>query len=449
MHLREYQKVGVAFLRSQQRAILADEMGVGKTPQLIRAAQGRTLVVAPPPLQRNWQDELEVWADDPERFHVVSYHGTVDRTKKDGRGHVRGVIATKARGPWDTVIFDEAHHLKGRNTGYARAGVKLANQTDLAFFATGTPIQNWAYEIFMLLRGLYPGDKRFSSFWRWADTWFSVEEATMWRGKKRVTRREVGQLRSITTWEVFIRENGIAERWLRRTLDDPEVGAELPPVQRIRLRAKMSGHHLKVYRSMQNNYWAEWEGKKLISISDGSKWANLMRLSSGAAFHPEFETEVGSSKLDLLIDLVMGNEGPFLVFCWYQFSADVIEREMRRMGYSTKVAHGGRGVAGIHEFQAGEGDVLIGTYATMGEGHNLTRANKTILFEAPMKPSQMEQAISRTRRIGQDTSTPCVVWQITTADTVEDYFVDRVLTAKASDARGFVDAASLAEYLGK
>lgn len=448
MELRGYQQTGVDFLRSAQRAILADEMGVGKTPQLIRAAQGDTLVVAPPALHRNWHREIERWAQGP-LFRVTSYHSLVDMSRKDGHGHVAGVPKPEWRGPWDTVIFDEAHHLKGRNTGYANAGVKIAGGTEYVYLATGTPIRNWAHELFMLLRALYPGDGRFSSFWRWADRWFSVEEQVQYLGKRKVTTRNVGDLRSITTWDRFVQDNGLPGHWLRRELSDPEVDIELPPIQSIRVSVEMGRHQGNVYRSMEKSFFAEWDGQAIISTSTGSQWANLMRLSSGAGFHPDFErTHRGSAKLDAMAELVEGNPGPFLVFAWYHESVELLAEWFHHRGYRTGYVHGGYSTKSnadvIDGFQNGELEVLVGSYAVLGEGHTLTVADKAIMFETSMVPAHVDQAVKRIHRFGQ--TRQCTVWTLVTSNTLDDYYVSRVLPAKRGQSSAVITAADLDGY---
>ena len=60
--LREFQKEGLSFLLANERALLADEMGLGKTVQALAclAATGDmpALLVVPPHLMRNWENEV-------------------------------------------------------------------------------------------------------------------------------------------------------------------------------------------------------------------------------------------------------------------------------------------------------------------------------------------------------------------------------------------------------
>jgi hypothetical protein len=64
--LYPYQRVGAEFLRSRRRALLADQMGTGKSPQSLIAIDARrgTLVIAPPVVVGNWFKEARRWRPD-------------------------------------------------------------------------------------------------------------------------------------------------------------------------------------------------------------------------------------------------------------------------------------------------------------------------------------------------------------------------------------------------
>jgi hypothetical protein len=64
--LREYQRLGVMWLASRRRALLADEMGTGKTIQAIMALPDNAAVVicAPKAAKRAWFNECKKWRPD-------------------------------------------------------------------------------------------------------------------------------------------------------------------------------------------------------------------------------------------------------------------------------------------------------------------------------------------------------------------------------------------------
>jgi SNF2 family DNA or RNA helicase len=443
MELRKYQQSGVDFLTDRRRCLLADEMGVGKTPQLIRAATGSILVVAPPSLHANWWREIDRWAKGSGDWQVTSYHSLTDMSVKDGHGKVAGVVRPEFRRDWDTAIFDEAHHLKGRNTGYAKAGVKIAARSERVYLATGTPVKNWGHEIFMLLRALYPGDPRFSSFWRWADTWFQQDERQFYVGGRRVKTRNVGNLRKMLTWEQFVESNGLADRMLRRTLDDTDL--DLPGYQLIEVPIEMGEEQSRAYRTMEQDFLLE-APRRVMAFSAGSQWSHLLRITSGLNYHPAIGTGP-NAKADYLKDLLRWDlrGEPLVIFTQYRHTAHSLADDL---GWDTEVVTGDMTSAeqdeAIQNFQDGSTNVLIGTYGSLGEGHTLTRASKMVLFETSPVPSDTDQAIGRIYRFGQDRR--CTIWRLYVLDTADGYYVERVLPAKRSHAAGVMTALDFRDW---
>ena len=66
MKLYPYQDFGRAWLWPKQYAILADDMGLGKSAQAITASRDfdRILVVCPAIARENWAREFKMWRPD-------------------------------------------------------------------------------------------------------------------------------------------------------------------------------------------------------------------------------------------------------------------------------------------------------------------------------------------------------------------------------------------------
>ena len=82
--LYPFQRVGVRFLETTGRALLADDMGSGKTIQLIRAVERLgpyalpVLVVCPNSMKYTWKKEIETWSD----LTAAVVDGTAAKRKK-------------------------------------------------------------------------------------------------------------------------------------------------------------------------------------------------------------------------------------------------------------------------------------------------------------------------------------------------------------------------------
>jgi SNF2 family DNA or RNA helicase len=171
--LRPYQKEGVGwlyFLRTSGfGGILADEMGLGKTVQvlaLLRSLKGRralpSLVVCPTSLVFNWEAEARKFT--PE-LRVMALHGA-DRATLFARIPEHDLVVTSyallrrdaeqyRALEFDTVVLDEAQHIKNRQTQNAQAvkSIRAAHKLVL----TGTPMENSVLDLWSIFDFLMPG----------------------------------------------------------------------------------------------------------------------------------------------------------------------------------------------------------------------------------------------------------------------------------------------------
>src|SRR5213594_521103 len=147
------------------RAILADEVGLGKTIEAglilkeyaIRGLVRRALILTPPSLTSQWREEMETKFSLP--FEVLRSAGdwerrplliaSMDTAKREP--HRR---AAQARS-WDLVVVDEAHRLKNRASLNWRFVSGLSKKFMLLL--TATPVQNDMEELFNLISLLKPG----------------------------------------------------------------------------------------------------------------------------------------------------------------------------------------------------------------------------------------------------------------------------------------------------
>lgn len=173
--LRPYQRQGVAwlqFLRDNKfGGILADEMGLGKTLQTLafihschtnRKLFGPVLVVCPTSLVFNWLAEAKKFTPG---LKVVALHGTGRHEHFEDIAQSDLVITSYAlirrdaeryrELEFDTLVLDEAQHIKNRQTQNALAvkAVRAGHRLVL----TGTPMENSVLDLWSILDFLMPG----------------------------------------------------------------------------------------------------------------------------------------------------------------------------------------------------------------------------------------------------------------------------------------------------
>ena len=400
---RPYQRHGTKFLLDAERAVLADEPGVGKTNQLLLAARGRTLVLSPAALSDVWAEEIERWQPDAE-FTWVSYGGLCKRVwnkKHTARSVVVPLLREDLDARWDTIIADEAHYLKNRQTNWTKV-VSTKLKSDRLYLATGTPMPNWGHEIFMFLRLLYPGDKRFSNYWNWVNDHFKQWKPP-WGGTD-----VQGLLRGLT-WEQVSEEWGLVNRWLRREMDD--VLPDLPPMTEQSIKVQMTTKQAEAYRRLKKEWLTHLPetGKEVVSWNDGGIHQKLLQCSTGLSTLDLDEKSDNSGKLDVAEELVRERTHPVLLFCIYKNSAEATARRMRKLNKDVGVVSSNYSMRDrleeIRRFRNGDYHSLVGTIGTMAEGHTLTRADTCIFIERSPRPASNHQARRRIRRFGQERPT--------------------------------------------
>ena len=421
---RPYQIAGSEFLRSAGRAILADEPGLGKTNQLLKAAEGRTLVLSPAALSDVWSEEIETWAPDAD-ITWTSYSSLVQRVE-DKKG--RKTIATpnlrpEYGGRWDTVICDEAHYLKNRGTNWTKAMVKA--NTDRLYLATGTPLPNWGHEIFSFLRLLHPKDRRFTNYWNWVNEWFRTWNPP-WGGT------EIRGLQRGVTWDEAAEAWGLPGRWLRREMD--EVLPDLPPMTMQTILVKMTPKQATVYNKLKKDYTAVLPdtGNELVLWDGGGLHTKLLQASTGLGTL-ELGNK-GSGKLDAVKELLMERTRPTILFCAFKNTAESLVELVQGMGRSYGVVSSAYSMAdrkgAIAAFRGGKTEVMIGTVGTLSEGVTLTQADTCIFVERSPRPITNEQARRRIRRFGQERPTLSI--DLVTEGTVDDG-LSQLLAKKVED----------------
>lgn len=186
--LLPFQQEGLNWLRKQEDGefaggILADEMGMGKTIQMIALFMSDlnkrpNLVVGPTVALMQWKNEIEKHTEEG-KLKVLLFHGANRSTdvdelmkydiiltsysvlesvyRKERYGFKRKNGLVKEDSPLHAikfyrVILDEAHNIKDRTSGTAKAANNV--QSMKRWCLTGTPLQNRIGEMYSLIRFL-------------------------------------------------------------------------------------------------------------------------------------------------------------------------------------------------------------------------------------------------------------------------------------------------------
>ncbi|MGZ5566628.1 MAG: SNF2-related protein, partial [Limisphaerales bacterium] len=173
--LRPYQKHGVAWLQFLREngfgGILADEMGLGKTLQTLaflrfvrqkNPATAPMLIVCPTSLVFNWMSEAKKFTPELKMLalHGPNRHPFFDQISQNDIVVTSYALARRDAERYrdfefDTVVLDEAQHIKNRETQNAQA-VKAVRSTH-RLVLTGTPLENSVLDLWSVFDFLMPG----------------------------------------------------------------------------------------------------------------------------------------------------------------------------------------------------------------------------------------------------------------------------------------------------
>lgn len=457
-----YQTTGIEFLRNAGRGFLGDEPGLGKTMQAISAAEGRTLVIAPANVLDAgvWSDEVAKWRPDLDVTYV-SYHGLAAR-----KGHkmfptlspwLKEEHATR---PFETLIADEAHYFKGRDTKWTKAvsalltsRAKVTRPIERVYELSGTPIPNWAHELYIPLTHVRVEDNRpggyLASYWRWIETYFRTTPS-QYGG---AFSKDIHGLLACTSacklmkqcehWKEFYRDAFTYQGkliFLQRLRDD--VLKDLPPLTLTQMNLPMAANQAKYYKALKKDFiiWLQAQDASVLTLEAWSKiglFTKLMRCATGidVAAYPERPAGPGlSNKLDLLTSLVADQAQPSLVVAHFRTTVALAAERLAILGLRVCTYTGDTPKAQrpqlIRDFQSGAYDCMIATIDTVKEGLTLTAADTVHRLERSWRPSSNVQVIRRCHRIGQ--TRPVNVIDYVSLDTTEQHQL-QTLAAKTDE----------------
>lgn len=355
-----------------------------------------------------WQQQAEQWAFEGDE-RPVGYHGALKLLQsKEGRreGH-RGL---------PVVIADECHRLKSRSSTWTKSFTKLVTgRTSHLLLMTGTPMTHSTVDLYQYLVYLFPGDRRYTSYWRWMPQWFQVvhDEYSQMGKPGRMYRDPVE----------FVAQ--FEDRLLYADVDEALPGLSFQTVE-----ASMTPKQKAAYVELRKTLDVQIGDVQLAYFEPGSQWAKLLQITTGLQTVDPNVKESG--KLPILEQVLSEREHmSTIVFCSYRGSADAV---CAIYPHAARI-HGG--VPKVNRrweaarFQAGETNLLVATYPAAAEGWNLQAASTVVRLEPAIRMGDMEQSYRRAYRLGQKKHVS--VLDITVPGTVESGLRQSLIDA-VSDA---------------
>ncbi len=406
--LRDYQREGLGWIEFLRRfgfgGCLADDMGVGKTAQVLAALENRraaraageaiapSLVVVPRSLVFNWKQEAERFTP---QLRVLDYtgltRGATDFTSHDvvlaTYGTLRRDAPLLTETTFDYVVLDEAQAIKNSDTESAKAARLLRGNHRLAM--SGTPVENHLGELWSIFEFLNPGMLGAASVFKLAGAGS--------RNADEDTRRMLAQ-----ALRPFI---------LRRTKE--MVARELPPKTEQTVYCELKPDQRKLYDELREHYRASLLGKietDGIAKSKIQVLEALLRLRQ-AACHPGLidvkRRGEDSAKLETLlvqVKEVLEEGHKALVFSQFTSMLAIVRKRLDDAGVTYEYLDGRTRdrQTPVERFQNDPAcNLFLVSLKAGGLGLNLTAAEYVFLLDPWWNPAVESQAIDRAHRIGQ------------------------------------------------
>ena len=197
--LRKYQRDDAQFLASIPCSACFNEQRTGKTPtaleviRLRKLQEERILIITTASSLFQWKEEYETWLGKPcqvcsgtptQKLKAIGSwtHGLIVsldsfKATENREGLIEPILSREPK----MVILDEAHKIKNPKSANAKAIFKTKN-IPYRLALTGTPAQGKPYDVFSILKFLFPSD--FGSYWRFIDEYFQIEENVIWQNGK-------------------------------------------------------------------------------------------------------------------------------------------------------------------------------------------------------------------------------------------------------------------------
>ncbi|MGL4648254.1 MAG: DEAD/DEAH box helicase [Caldilineaceae bacterium] len=439
------------------RALLADEVGLGKTIEagiimkelIVRGLVRTVLVLTPASLTEQWREELSVKFH--EEFTVMERPAQWESVREDEDGrwitsldraklnhHSDSLLARD----YDLLVVDEAHKLKNRSTQAWQFVNRIRKRYVLML--TATPVQNDLMELYSLITILSPGQLgTVRSFRRHflakSDPRSPRNPATLRRLLNDVMIRNrrskveivfpkrraavVHLTLSDLEWQLYADVTDYIRRRFRDTESTKSLRLTLVTLQRELTSSPQA--LASTLRKMQHD----------SAHGDGVR-AELVRFANLADSIPT------ARKLIAVQEILAAYPGKFLIFTEFRQTLESILAHLARLGIAAVGFHGGMNIhekeAAVAAFRgsltingeegAAEGEtpnpgvrVLVSTESG-AEGRNLQFCHQLINYDLPWNPMRVEQRIGRLHRLGQPHDV--AIFNLSCAETIEAYIIE-------------------------
>lgn len=393
---RETESIFIDDERIPNGGILADEVGLGKTIQVLSVIvanpKRRTLIIVPKSIVSQWKEQVLKFVKNPVLFVIDSTKQIIDfnndgiylisqsiinhKNVNVGKSGIHDVY-------WDRVIIDEAHSLRNKKSKFYESCMLI--KSDIKWGVTATPVMNRMSDFVNIMN------------------WIGVSQY-LCQGHKNVVsihcvlRRTKNDIKNSTKFDFNMKECHIEVKYIPFVNEDElklflkvyNEEREKLLYQKTRNISDLLEHLLRV-RQLCVHPQIYLDGMTKKKKNDFGKWS--------------FDCVTKMYELDKCIRL-QPSEDKTLIFCQFVQEIDIYKKYMETQGYLSVRLDGTMNTKerdrALYEFNTNPDCKLFFIQInTGGQGINLQQANYVYIMSPNWNPAVEYQAIGRAFRTGQ------------------------------------------------
>jgi SWI/SNF-related matrix-associated actin-dependent regulator of chromatin subfamily A-like protein 1 len=412
--LLQYQVEDIAKIHEMgDRALLASEMGLGKTITALKVLQDTryfpAIVVTPAGLKRHWRKECEVhfgWTDKS----VAVLYGEMVSGRKAIRRKKIVVINYNILRPWlpfllslhaQLIIIDEAHLIGNPNTQRSRWVRILCKRVPHIIGISGTPLTNNPFELFPILNILR--SRQFNSPFAFGTQYCQAEKVRgQWKFK--------GAKNLLSLHKLLVYPNG---PMIRRTKE--EVLPQLPPKRRYVVPLDIEKR--SEYEFAENNLLAWLYTFDLVRAQAAARCERFVRFGYLKQLAAKLKMKAVTEWID---NTLLTMKGKLLFGVNHKFFRIGLMEKYQSISVTIhgEMSDKQKGVAEQRFQEDPQIRILFGNIKACGLGLNLTAASDVAIGELLWTPGVHQQFEARPHRM--TSVNPVDVYYLIAENTIED-----------------------------
>lgn len=405
-----YQKSAVEYVRRTRKALVCQDMGLGKTPIGIAVAHmavsegHKVIITVPPNLRYQWLSEVKRFAP---WLKVATING-----RKAGKLPKCDVLVVPdsiieawqnvLMGRFSSLVVDEAHRFKTESSGRTKALTRVANQLPADGYCvllSGTIIPNRPSEFISPLRIINRLEPVFGTKKQFQIKYCDYQIVNGFPNTSGASN--VSELNQMLRSTCYTRTRKV------------DVLTDLPPKRRAQLDVELPESVMRRYRKAEEDFLAwVFDNYGNDAFLAASKAPVITEINKLRQLLGEAKVDSAVAHIQSLLD--SGEQ--VIAFAYHSSVIKALKERFADTGVVSVV--GGMNAEAkdkaVQKFTSGEARLFIGQFEAAGVGLNLQCASHVVMVEMPWSPATGTQAEDRAWRYG--VQNPVVAWWLTAID---------------------------------